>query len=105
MAEPAGRRITDTGVSWVRTRLAWSRTVLTLSVTALLAARFAIRHGLAGAAFVAVALAGWAAASLWMVHRVRQLAGPSRVRPPTIVGAAVMCVAYAILGLVMLAVL
>jgi len=104
--ERADFRVADTGVAWIRTRLAWGRTALTLAVTAVLAARFGIRHGTAGAVFAAVSVAGWGAAGLWMLGRVRQLSGRSRpvsaVTPRMLVIAALVPTAYAILGLLML---
>ncbi|MEV4538442.1 DUF202 domain-containing protein [Asanoa sp. NPDC049518] len=110
MAEPAPEgedfRIVDTGVAWIRTRLAWSRTVLTLSVTAVLAARFGVRHGTVGVVFAAVSIAGWAASGLWVVGRLRQLSGRSRpvspVTPRMLTVAALIAPAYAVLGLLML---
>jgi hypothetical protein len=103
VAEPA---IGDTGVAWARTQLAWGRTVLTLSVTALLAARFGVRHGVPGAVFAALAIAGWGAAGLWVLRRIRQLSGRSRpvraVAPRTLVVAGLVVPGYAILGLLML---
>ncbi|GIF71321.1 DUF202 domain-containing protein [Asanoa siamensis] len=90
----------------MRTRLAWGRTMLTLSVTAVLAARFAVRHGAPGAVFAAVAIAGWGVAGLWALGRVRQLSGSSRpvsgATPRMLLIAALIAPAYAILGLLML---
>ena len=106
MAESPDFRVVDTGVAWIRTRLAWGRTVLTLSVTAVLAARFGVRHGAWGAVFAAVSLAGWAAAGLWVMRRVRQLSGRSRpvspATPRVLMVAALIAPAYAVLGLLML---
>ena len=103
--EEADFRVADTGVAWIRTRLAWGRTVLTLSVTAVLAARFGVRHGGPGAVFAAVSIAGWGAAGLWVLGRVRQLSGRSRpvsrVTPRMLAVAALIAPAYAILGLLM----
>ncbi|MEV4621339.1 DUF202 domain-containing protein [Asanoa sp. NPDC049573] len=103
--ESADFRIRDTGVAWIRTRLAWSRTVLTLSVTAVLAARFGVRHGAPGAVFAVVAIAGWALGGLWTLRRIRQLTGRSRpvspVTPRVLVTAALLVPGYAILGLLM----
>jgi len=103
--ERADFRVVDTGVAWIRTRLAWGRTMLTLSVTAVLAARFGVRHGTAGAVFAAVSIAGWGAAGLWVMGRVRQLSGRSRpvsrVTTRMLTVAALIAPAYAILGLLM----
>jgi hypothetical protein len=103
--ERADFRVRDTGVAWIRTRLAWGRTVLTLSVTAVLAARFGVRHGTPGAVFAAVAIAGWGLAGLWTMGRVRQLAGRSQpvspVTPRMLLVAALVVPGYAILGLLM----
>ncbi|MDG4823431.1 DUF202 domain-containing protein [Asanoa sp. WMMD1127] len=106
MAEPPDFRVADTGVAWIRTRLAWGRTVLTLSVVAVLAARFGVRHGLLGGVYAAVAVAGWAVAGLWVMRRLRQLSGRSRpvsaATPRVLMAAALIAPAYAILGLLML---
>jgi hypothetical protein len=99
-------RVVDTGVAWIRTRLAWGRTVLTLSVTAVLAARFGVRHGTLGGVFAAVAIAGWGLGGLWVLSRVRQLSGRSRpvsaATPRVLLIAALIAPGYAILGLLML---
>jgi hypothetical protein len=103
--ERADYRVRDTGVAWIRTRLAWGRTVLTLSVTAVLAARYGVRHGAAGGVFAAIAIVGWGAAGLWTMRRVRQLAGRSQpvspVTPRMLLVAALAVPGYAILGLLM----
>ncbi|MEV0719629.1 hypothetical protein [Asanoa sp. NPDC050611] len=105
MAESPDFRVSDTGVAWIRTRLAWARTVLTLSVTAVLAARFGVRHGTLGGAFAAIAIAGWGLGGWWVLGRVRQLSGRSRpvsaATPRLLLVAAMIAPAYAILGLLM----
>ncbi|GAA1875992.1 hypothetical protein [Asanoa iriomotensis] len=109
MAEPVESsefRVADTGVAWIRTRFAWGRTVLALSVTAVLAARFGVRHGTLGAVFAAIAIAGWGLGGLWVLGRVRQLSGHSRpvsaATPRVLLIAALIVPAYSILGLLML---
>jgi len=101
--------IVDTGVSWVRTRLAWARTFLTLSVVALLAARFAVRHGTLGIVFAAVAVAGWAASVVWVARRARRLSGSPHPVPAadtrTLLVGTGIGLGYAVLGAVMILVL
>ena len=80
-------RVPDRGVAWIRTRLAWRRTLLSLGVVALLAARLAVTHGPVGAVLAAVAVGGWGLAGLAVTRRTRSLVfpphdGPATVSPP-----------------------
>ena len=77
--------------------------MLTLSVTAVLAARLGIRHGAGGAVCAAVAIVGWGLAGLWALRRVRQLTGPTAAVSPGMLALGALFVSgYALLGLVML---
>lgn len=89
---------------WERTRLAWRRTLLTLTAVALLSVRFALRLDTGAVALlgVAAALGGWLAALL-LSHR-RILAVSGRYRPE--VGRqvhilSVLVAGYAVLGVLL----
>ncbi|WP_321162654.1 MULTISPECIES: DUF202 domain-containing protein [unclassified Streptomyces] len=87
----------DPGLQPERTRLAWRRTTLSATVTAVLAARTALGRGAGPVQAVAVALC----AALWLgflyiaQRRTQGLAGsPSPgPLPPTRAAAAVLCIA------------
>ncbi|MFF4371009.1 DUF202 domain-containing protein [Streptomyces sp. NPDC001594] len=93
----------DAGLQPERTRLAWRRTTLACSVTAVLALRQAL-HGtgspveVGGAALIALV---WVA-FLWVAHRrIRQLAAarPAGLTGLTAVGAAACAVALAVFAM------
>jgi peptidoglycan biosynthesis protein MviN/MurJ (putative lipid II flippase) len=97
--------VTEPGLAPERTRLAWRRTLLALTVVALLGLRLAVGYGIDAAA-----VAGTAAAMLlWLValvathRRVRALAGPGlgaagRVLPLC----AAVAILYAVVGAVLI---
>ena len=93
--------MTDPGAAYERTRLAWRRTVLSLAVVALLSARLAVQHGVAGVVLAGLALAGWPALAAWAAVRMRILAGhgPPRPGPVRLLIYAVGAAAYAVGGL------
>lgn len=91
------------GASAERTRLAWRRTVLAVTVVALLTVRLAVRHGLgpAGGLAIAAAVGSWLFL-LWISSRRIQAMAADRppatsVRLPLAV--ALVTVAFAIVGL------
>ncbi|MEU9037134.1 DUF202 domain-containing protein [Streptomyces sp. NPDC048352] len=101
MSRPAaaGR---DAGLQPERTRLAWRRTTLACSVTAVLALRQAL-HGTGSRVEVAAAavIALIWAAFLWVAHRrVRRLAGP---RPPALAPRVALGVVLCSVGLAVFA--
>ena len=99
--EPTAERDAE-GTSAERTRLAWRRTVLATTVTALLTVRLALHDGFAptGAFAVLAAVAGWLT-HLWFTHhRIqamahREPAGIGRTLPTV----ALVAVGFAALGL------
>lgn len=98
-----GTAARDAGLQPERTRLAWRRTTLACSVTAVLALRQALHgHGspveVTGAAVIALV---WVA-FLWVAHRrIRQLAAarPAGLTPRAAVGAAACAVALAVFAM------
>jgi hypothetical protein len=77
-----------------RTRLAWRRTALAISVVAVLAARLALRQGVPGVLAALVGLAGWGAA-------MALLRPWSPTRPATAIPvSALVAAGYAGLGVV-----
>ncbi len=78
--EPGGP---DLGLQPERTRLAWRRTVLTVTAVAVLLCRYAIHRGLSGGALLTVAATAivWLALVLVAQRRIRVLAE----RPPAVV--------------------
>ncbi|MEU9713582.1 DUF202 domain-containing protein [Streptomyces sp. NPDC047976] len=98
-----GTAARDAGLQPERTRLAWRRTTLACSVTAVLALRQAL-HGtgsrveLAGVAVIALI---WVA-FLWVAHvRVRELAGarPAGLSPRVALGAVLCSVGLAVFAM------
>lgn len=94
----------DPGLPAERTRLAWRRTALAGTAVALLAVRFAMTElaGPAAAILVALGLFGWLALLGVAFRRLRAM-GPGW--PPPVargIGAAVLTVGYAMLGLALL---
>ncbi|RKT03844.1 uncharacterized protein DUF202 [Streptomyces sp. 3211.6] len=101
-----GTALRDAGLQPERTRLAWRRTTLACSVTAVLALRQAL-HGngspleAGGAAVMALV---WVA-FLWVAHRrIRQLAAarPAGLAPRAAVGAAACAVALAVFAMTLI---
>ncbi|KJY27777.1 MULTISPECIES: DUF202 domain-containing protein [Streptomyces] len=98
-----GTAVRDAGLQPERTRLAWRRTTLACSVTAVLALRQAL-HGtgspveVGGVAVIALV---WVA-FLWVAHRrIRQLtaARPAALTPKAAAGAAACAVALAVFAM------
>lgn len=91
----------DPGLQPERTRLAWRRTVLTLTGVAVLTVRLALARGQAGALLGVVAVTGWA-----VVLRVtwRRAAGGRQVRvggEPALALTALAAAGYALLGVLL----
>jgi low temperature requirement protein LtrA len=86
----------DAGLQPERTRLAWRRTTLAITVVALLAVRMAVVTvgGPVGWTVAAVALLGWVAA-LWLTQRRIAAMATSR---PAAVGRVLWMTALTILG-------
>lgn len=82
----AGER--DPGLQPERTRLAWRRTTLSCTVTALLAGKQALHGGATGAGMVALALSvlAWLG-FLWVANRRVQAMSGARPRPLEAAGA------------------
>ncbi|MBT2468062.1 DUF202 domain-containing protein [Streptomyces sp. ISL-66] len=106
MNTPAGADARDAGLQPERTRLAWRRTTLSCSVTAVLALRHAL-HGsgspvaLAGVAVIALL---WVA-FLWVAHRrVRGLAAarPGAPSPGAVLAATACTVAFAVFAMALI---
>ncbi|MFF5160510.1 DUF202 domain-containing protein [Streptomyces sp. NPDC000348] len=103
MNEAADR---DPGLQPERTRLAWRRTTLSTTVTAVLAVKTTLAGGVSAAGVVACALccACWLG-FLWIAHRrIRGLAAvsaPGALVPPYAAGAVVCTVAMAVCGAVL----
>jgi hypothetical protein len=89
--------VSEHGVPFERTRLAWRRTLLAVATVAVLAARLAVEVG--AAALVAVALAGWAA--LFWVARRRQRKGSAAKAGAALPVFALATAGYAVLGTIM----
>jgi uncharacterized membrane protein YidH (DUF202 family) len=90
------------GLQAERTRLAWRRTSLAMTVVTVLAVRLALTRGLAGALLAAAALAGWVAV-LWLTFP--RIAGTHRRHPEGGGSAlpllALAAVGYAVLGMLL----
>ncbi|MGW6689504.1 DUF202 domain-containing protein [Streptomyces sp. NPDC054961] len=102
MSTPVGDGGRDAGLQPERTRLAWRRTTLTCSVTAVLALRQALRTSGSPVALVGVAVIAllWLA-FLWVAHRrMRELAAAPGAPSPRAVLAATACtVAFAVFAM------
>ncbi|QGN50353.1 DUF202 domain-containing protein [Micromonospora sp. WMMD558] len=90
----------DPGLQPERTRLAWRRTALAMTVVMVLTVRLALPLGAAGVTLGGVAVLGWSAALLvcWWRVTVARRAAYSRAVPL----AALATVGYATLGVVVL---
>jgi hypothetical protein len=89
-----------------RTRLSWHRTVLTVTVVALLAGRLALHHPpvLAPLLMVAAVLAGWLAILLASSRRVAAMSAAAPAPPRWSVRATTLvAVGYAALGVALVA--
>lgn len=95
----------DPGLQPERTRLAWRRTALTLTVTTVLGVRALVGHGLAVTiAGAAVAATAWIALLLMVRRRSRAIGATNRPGPPGAVVpvTALAVVGYALVGVVLL---
>lgn len=92
----------DPGLQTERTRLAWRRTVLAVTVVAVLTVRMALTRGTAGALVTALALAGWVAV---VAVTNRRIAVMVRHRPGDAGRAlplsALAAIGYAVLGVIL----
>ncbi|HEY0698146.1 MAG TPA: DUF202 domain-containing protein [Micromonospora sp.] len=90
----------DPGLPAERTRLAWRRTLLALTIVVVLSARLALSGGVTGALAAAAALAGWVVV---LTVAYRRATAPTRA--PTadraLPYAALATVGYAALGVVL----
>ncbi|SCG71421.1 protein of unknown function [Micromonospora echinaurantiaca] len=94
-ARPVGAR--DPGLQPERTRLAWRRTALTLTVVLLLTLRLAFPAGLVGALLAGAALLGWGAAVTVCWPRAAA-AGPTRTGGRTLPLVALATAGFALVG-------
>jgi uncharacterized membrane protein YidH (DUF202 family) len=89
----------DPGLQPERTRLAWRRTVLAMTVVAMLTVRLSLSLGVAGALLAALALAGWVGVVAVTYRRIGAMSQPrpgaaGRALPLS----ALATVGYAVLG-------
>ncbi|MGS2614842.1 DUF202 domain-containing protein [Micromonospora sp. LZ34] len=98
-AGPAGRPTgaRDPGLQPERTRLAWRRTALTLTVVLLLTLRLAIPAGPAGVLLAGAALLGWVGTIAVCWPRAAA-AGPTRAGGRTLPLVALATAGFALLG-------
>lgn len=89
----------EAGLQPERTRLAWRRTTLSVTVATVLATRLALSNGSVGRVLAAVALAGWVAALL--VAHPRLVASRWRRSAAAVPLSALAAVAYAGLGILL----
>ncbi|MEE6257509.1 DUF202 domain-containing protein [Plantactinospora sonchi] len=88
----------DAGLARERTRLAWRRTALAVTVVAVLAARLALTRGTVGAVIVALAALGWLAVLVGTVPRHGgRTPGAGRTLPLT----ALVAAGFAVLGVLL----
>ncbi|MEO3745439.1 DUF202 domain-containing protein [Plantactinospora sp. B5E13] len=93
---PASSR--DAGLARERTRLAWRRTTLSVTVVAVLAGRLALTRGTVGAVAAALAGLGWLAVLVWTVPRYGgRTPGAGRTLPLI----ALVVAGFAILGVLL----
>ncbi|GGM22412.1 hypothetical protein GCM10011608_04020 [Micromonospora sonchi] len=87
----------DPGLQPERTRLAWRRTALVMTVVALLTVRLALSGGRAGAGLAALAILGWGGV-IALCWRPATGTGPPRTGGPTLAGAALAAAGFAVIG-------
>ncbi|BCL16096.1 MULTISPECIES: DUF202 domain-containing protein [Micromonospora] len=87
----------DPGLQPERTRLAWRRTALAVTVVTVLAVRLAVDGGVAGTLAAALALLTWGAA-LVLCWRRGSGTGPAPTGGPPVPLAALAATGYALLG-------
>ncbi|RGC69857.1 hypothetical protein C5N14_05470 [Micromonospora sp. MW-13] len=90
----------DPGLQPERTRLAWRRTLLALTVVTVLTVRLALTGDAAGAVLAGVAIAGWAA-TLALCWRRAVGSGPVRGTSRTMPVVALAAVGQATLGVLL----
>ena len=90
----------DPGLQPERTRLAWRRTALTVTVVAMLTVRLALTGGPAGAALAVLAVLGWGATVALCWRRATGI-GVSGTGGRTLAGVGLCAAGFALIGVLL----